>query len=135
MKDAETAYAVAIVVDPEFGDRLTTLAANQHVWAVKSPSNEQAAEKLRGNDGKDSLEKGVTLFAPTVGDSPTQWCADMIGTVEEHHGKYSHIPPVTVLDIYGAKPTPLLRNVLADYGFTDIAETSNGFQARACSAI
>jgi hypothetical protein len=31
MKDVETAYAVAIVVDPEFGDRLTTLAAKQHV--------------------------------------------------------------------------------------------------------
>jgi hypothetical protein len=135
MIPAERVYSVAIVVDPGFGSRLKALAETQHVWAVKSAANDRAAAELREGDDDFSFEKGVTMFAPSVGDSPVQWCADIIGTVEEHHGRHSHVPPVTVLDIYGAEPTPQLRRVLARYRFTHVVEKTEGFQARARSAI
>jgi hypothetical protein len=128
-------YSVAIVVDPMFGARLRDLAATVHVWAVESAENRTAADALRATDGEYSLEKGVTMFRASVGESPIQWCADIVGTVEEHHGRYAHSPPVTVLEVYGAPPNPELRTVFARYGFTHVVDTPDGFRARSRPAV
>jgi hypothetical protein len=132
---ADKPYSVAIVVDPAFGERLRDLAATQHVWAVESIENRATTEALRATQPDDGLETGVTLFRPSVGESPIQWCADIIGTVEEHHGRYAHVPPVSVLEVYGAASTPELRAVFARYGFTHIVDAPGGFRARSRPAV
>jgi hypothetical protein len=130
----ESPYTVAIVVDPGFGSRLRDLATTCHVWAVDSPVNAKAAQELRASDGEHSLDKGVTMFRATAGASAEQLCAEIVSTVEEHHGEYSHVPPVGRLRVYGAQLTPDLQAELARYGFTEVTNLTDGFLARSRSA-
>jgi hypothetical protein len=121
-------YTVAIVVDPAYGAQLAELAARVHAWVVDTAPNRAAAEQVRRNSPGFSFESGVTLFAPS-GRGPVQDVADIIGTVETHHGESSHIPPVSVLEVYGAEARPELRAVLARYGFTHVVDAAGGFRA------
>ena len=85
-------------------------------------------------DSEVSLEKGVTMFRATPGASAEQLCAEIVGTVEEHHGEYSHVPPVGRLRVYGAQATLDLQAELARYGFTEVASMTDGFLAGSRSA-
>jgi hypothetical protein len=125
-------YVVAVVLDPTFGDRLGALAEDMPVWVADTPTNRAVAEQI-WHDHKGGLRADVTTFRVSQHEAPEDWCKSIIGTVVEHHGEYSHNPPVSVLQIIGAKPTEPLRDALAEYGFTSIDLTPQGFQARAHS--
>jgi hypothetical protein len=53
-----------------------------------------------------------------------------LGTIDLHHGEYSHDPPFSVLHVYGADPTPKLIEALAGFGFVNIIPADEGFTAR-----
>jgi len=124
-------YAVAVVVDTGFGDKLSNLASRIHVWCVDTPENRAAAEIIwQQNAHPYSIERGVTIFSTDLNASPDQIVASELGTIDLHHGEYSHDPPFSVLNIYGAMPTPVLREALAGFGFIKIIPTDEGFTAR-----
>jgi hypothetical protein len=128
---SEATYTVGIVVDPAFGDHLGALAQRMPVWVVDTPANRATAEAhWRAHPGA-SAATGLTTFRVDIEDRPERWCAEVLGTVVEHHGVYSHDPPVTVLLIIGARPGPDLREALAGFGFACLADTPDGFEARA----
>ena len=118
----ERTHGVAIVVDEDFGDRLGALASRLHVWLIDTPVNRAAASALwqSGAQGQ-SLETGVTTFRAEHLSAPDQIVASMLGTVDDHHGPYSHEPPWSCLEVYGAEPTPILSAALLEFGFTNIA--------------
>ena len=124
----EARYTVAIVVDPDYGAQLAALAARVHAWVVETGPNRAAAEQIRRDSPGFSFESGVTLFRPS-GQGPVQDVADIIGTVDTHHGESSHVPPVSVLEVYGADAQPELRTVFARYGFTHLVDFAGGFRA------
>ena len=132
---AETPYVVAIVVDSQFGAHLRELNAVYPVWAVDSTANRETATELWGGGEAERRDRGLTLFRAEEGGSPADWCAEIIGTVEEHHGAYSHNPPVTVIEVYGTAATPALREAFAEYGFNEVVNTANGCRARSRPAI
>lgn len=130
MIPTKTPHGVAVVVDPAYGDKLLDLAARLHVWIIDTPVNKAAAQVLWSQDGRiHSLDSGVTTFSAFVVRRPDEIVASMLETIDLHHGEYSHSPPWSVLEVYGASPSPSLAAALADYGFTDISPTPDGFRA------
>jgi hypothetical protein len=129
------AYTVALVVDPNFGERLCQLASRLHTWAVGTPDNCAVAERLWASEPKSfqsNIERGITTFNPGTDGNPEAWCAAMVGTVDQHHDELSHDPGYTVLEVHGAKFSERLRPHFGELGFTVFEDTDYGF--RACKA-
>jgi hypothetical protein len=124
-------YAVALVLDPEFGEKIVDLASRIHVWVVASPTNCSIAKALWGNQPirTPSIETGITTFDVDLNATPEQWCKGILGTIDLHHGEHSHTPPYSRLEIYGLPFNDTLRLIFSDYGFTSFQQTDHGFKA------
>ena len=121
---------MALVLDGEFGKRLVDLAARVHVWALDSPVNRAAAERIRAEAPIASLDRGITLFRASATDSPADMLADQIGVIAEHHGPFSHDPPMDALEVYGVAPNAAVLAVLTECGWGALSVTEAGFVAR-----
>jgi hypothetical protein len=124
-------YTVGIVVDATFGERLHALAARMPTWVADTPPNRAAAEAHWRTHPGEAHTNGITTFRVDAGLAPEEWCAGILGTVIEHHGEYSHTPPVSILEVIGAQPLEPLVGTLGYYGFTLVSPTPEGFRARA----
>jgi hypothetical protein len=122
-------YAVGIVVDPDFGDRLVPLASRLHVWIVDTPPNRAAAERVWAADAAYSLERGVTTFRVDEGATREEWCIAVLPDVHDHHGAHAHDPPYGAIEVYGAAPSAALRAAFAEWGLAGIEEVPGGFRA------
>jgi hypothetical protein len=132
MNDGKTqAHGVAIVVDGRFGARLPALACGVHVWLLDTPANREAANEVwQSRESAPSIEEGVTTFRADSNAKPDQVVSSMLGTIDLHHGRYSHSPPWSFVEVYGTTITPALTAVLASFGFTNVATLSDdGFKA------
>jgi hypothetical protein len=121
-------HCVAIVVGPGFAEDVRRISADRHVWAIRTPEYQRAADHERRSSPRHSLDRGVTLFGAD-NPSPEAKVISIFGTVQEHHGEYSHDPPLDEVEVLGAKPTPEVRAELSAFGFTDIVPTEHGFVA------
>jgi len=132
----ERPHAVALVVDPEFGERLADLSRRIHVWVLGTPTNRRVAERVwREARGVHSLESGITTFEESPDAAAEEIVRRQLPTIDLHHGAQSHSPPWSVLEVYGAPPTTALRAVLSEYGLTDVQATPHGFVATAPSVM
>ena len=121
-------HRVAVVVDPDYAARVIELSRGCHVWIVRSEANDVVVGSIRQDDGGYSLEAGVTDF---IGDeTPEASFLSILSAVEEHHGEYSHDPPLSVIEVIGMESSAAVRDELELYGFRDIEPSSNGFIAR-----
>jgi len=127
MKDAP--YTIAIVLDPKFGIRLKDVAARFDLWTVSSEINRPVVEQLRREDHDVSMWTSDLFMGTTVED----WRA-VLQNVEDNHGPYSHNPPVTILEIYGAILTDDMRRELGHYGYDTFEPTPDGFRATRSAA-
>lgn len=112
---------LAIVLDPEYGDRLEKLAFQRPVWIVESSANRTAAEAawLRASEWP---QISVTLFRPLPATpSKADWSA-FLAQLDLHH-------PVSSLDFIGTPLTLPLRAALLEARF-DIQEQADGVRAR-----
>ena len=121
-------YAVAIVVHPDYGDSLENLADRVHVWIAATPSNRARAEAYWRSHPKGSIERGITTFVVQPTETPEEMVERILGDVDLHHGEYSHVPPWDALEIYGASPTPAVREALAEYGIKDVHKLEGGWR-------
>ena len=125
-------YTVALVLDPNFGDRLNPVAERIHTWAVDSPINRAVAEKMwaaRTDQSKYSIEKGITVFNFNPGANPEFWCKEILDTLDHHHNEMSHDPGYSILQVYGIKFSEYLRPYFVKLGFSEFEETSYGFRS------
>jgi hypothetical protein len=122
--------SVGIVVDHEFGDRVAPLSRRLHVWVCDSPANHAAAMSVWQEQPSNAATSGVTTFDFRAGDSPEEIFLKIIGTVDLHHGEWSHEPPWSVLEVYGVAPTTGIRSALEEYGVTQLTQSPDGFIAR-----
>ena len=121
-------YAVAIVVERDFGDELVELAERLHVWVCSTPENRLQVERVRGaQPASPSIEHGVTTFNVSEADSPEQMLVGVLGAVDLHHGKHAHFPPWSTLEVYGASPTRAVRAALVAFGVNTFSSTRRGF--------
>jgi len=110
-------YAVAVVVDPVFGERLFSIAARMPVWIADTPKNRSAVEQHRARHPGQSGTEGVTTFKVDPDANSEDWCAQVLTNVDLHHGRFSHNPPYSVVEVFGATLTPTLRAALGELGF------------------
>ena len=127
----ENRHAVALVVDRAFGDKLIALAARIHGWIIETPMNNTTIEAIwRAARGASSLDHGTTRFrsgGPTK--TPDEIARSILHTIDLHHGEHSHVPRWSVLEVYGANPTPVLVAALAELGFSKVLPASDGLKA------
>ncbi|HMQ04197.1 MAG TPA: hypothetical protein PKD26_09805 [Pyrinomonadaceae bacterium] len=116
-------YAVAIVVDANFGSRLFELAKRVDVWVCASSENSAAVRRL----WQDNVMT-VTEFKVSLEDDAEAWLLDVLSDVDLHHGVYSHDPPWDSLEVYGCSASPQVRNALQEYGSGEVVDTVAGFR-------
>jgi hypothetical protein len=104
------AYRVFVVVDREYGERLSELARTGPVWVVDTPNNRAAAQKIWAVDANRSHLNGVTTFKTGEDCSPEDTLINELDTIDLHHGTYSANPPYTVLEVIGAVMSEGLRD-------------------------
>ena len=123
------AYRVFVVLDREYGDRLSELAQTGPVWIVDTPLNRTAAQKIWAIDPNRSHLDGVTTFKTGDDSSPEDGLINELDTIDLHHGTYSADPPYTVLEVIGAEMTERVKMGLSEFGFNEIQTTAEGFRA------
>ena len=119
-------HGVAIVLDRKYGGRLQRLSDRVHVWAADTQANRAGYQPPA--DREPNLEKGVTFFK--IGDgTPEQALLEILSVVHEHHGPYSHIPPLSLIAVVGAALTPEVRHAFEERGFNRFNPGPGGFEA------
>ena len=126
---SQTPYTVTVVLDRNYGDRLSDLPAGQPVWIVDTPPNREAAEKQWAqHPGGDHLT-GVTTFKSAENQSAEAMLIGEFDTIDMHHDVYPANPPYTVVDVIGAQLTNEVKAKLSEFGFADFEATAAGFRA------
>jgi hypothetical protein len=119
---------VSIVLDPNFGDRLTQLAAIGPVWVTASITNRDAAEGYWARQTPDAHQ--VTCWSePRTGASEEEWLG-ILENIEVHHGEPWAGPGIAALEVYGVAPDEKARTALEEYGYAVSASRPDGFTAR-----
>ena len=123
------AYRVFVVLDRDYGDRLPSLAGNEPVWIVDTPTNRAAAQAFwASRPHRDHLD-GVTTFRVSDDCSPENALINELETIDMHHGVHSANPPYTVVEVIGAQISDEIRNKLSQFGFNQFEATQKGFRA------
>ncbi|MGB2715355.1 MAG: hypothetical protein WBC51_14325 [Vicinamibacterales bacterium] len=131
----ETAHVVAIVVDPEFGDRVDDLLSRMPVWMADTKINRVAADRVgasRADSGHGASHTAIgalTTFTVDANATPESWCIGILDTVAGHHDHYSHSPGYSAVEVYGATPSPALLKAFAECRLTQVTALSEGFRA------
>ncbi len=120
---------VAIVLDPEFGDRLTDLAKNVHVWAIDSVKNKLAAEHYMDEIKIKCISNEEQKLTLTICHR-SKLDSDFLDTLEDHHGEYAQNPPWSEIEVIGLALDNQALKLLEGRGFHKFERTSEGFIAR-----
>lgn len=125
-------YAIALVIAPDFGEKLRSLSSRLHVWAVDTSTNRKVAEEIWSalpSPGTYKIESGVTIFTPH-GTTAEDWCLGVIDSLDQHHDSLSHEPEYTVLEVYGVAPSDAILKAFPKFGFAEFVATAYGFIAQ-----
>ena len=120
-------YKVVVVVDREFGEKLSELEQGVPVWIVDTPTNKPVAERFWKKRPNEGHLTGITTFNDLPSLSREESLLSRLDTIELHHGAYSADPPYTVLEVFGTQLTDNAKGVLSEYGFDKFQITSTGF--------
>lgn len=118
--------AVAVVLDPEFGERLEGLSEHAQVWALNSTTNRAAAEWVWEKDA--TARHRVTLF--DVPDFPldTQEFIGVVASIVAQREQRKEAP-VEDVEVIGMELFPDLNGALLEFGFQTVEKTVRGFKA------
>ena len=126
---AARAYKVFVVVDRDFGERLSKLQRDVPVWIVDTPVNKPAAQQLWSQQPEPNHLTGVTTFKDMKTAPPEDLLLAQLDSIDLHHGSYSADPPYTVIEVIGAALTGRVKSELSEFGFSDFHPTQSGFVA------
>jgi hypothetical protein len=125
---SELINKVALVLDPDYGDKLTSLADVSHVWVIDTPSNRTVASEYWALNPTHQAELGITTFS-SENKSRLESCLKILETVDMHHGPHSSDPPYSVLEVIGLPLTDEAKAAIEDLGFETFETTVAGFRA------
>jgi hypothetical protein len=122
-------HRVFVVVDRDYGQRLSELAEAGPVWIVDTPANRTVAQQIWAANPNRSHLEGVTTFKAPENTSSEDLLIAELNAIDLHHGTYSANPPYTVLEVIGTAIIARLRAELREFGFNDVQERPQGFRA------
>lgn len=117
---------VALILDPEFGDQISGIAAEMPIWILSSSRNSSAIQRAR----QMFPNQQITELLPRDAESRADLLARGLLNVDEHLGPDSSSDPYQAVLVYGALSADLSNEVAAQCGFKVIEPNSNGFVAR-----
>ena len=120
---------VAVVLDPDYSDKLKSLVQVCHVWVIDTPANSAVASEYWSQNPTYEAERGITTFSVSENESRLESCLRILDTVEDHHGPYSCDPPYSVLEVIGVPLTDEAKASIKDLGFETFDTTVEGFRA------
>src|SRR5487761_663562 len=107
---------VYVIVDREFGEKLSALESGVSAWIVDTPTNKAVVQRLWKELPKDRPSDITTFkFAETA--SPEDILLAELQTIDLHHGSYSADPPYAVLQVIGTVLSTRIKDELSAYGF------------------
>ena len=122
-------YSVSVVLDRDYGPRLSDLLKLGPVWAIDSEVNRAVAQRFwQGSPPRDELD-GLTVFTAANDRAPEDVLIDEFETIDLHHGSYSADPPYTAVRVIGTPLTERIRDELSEYGFNSFEVMDEGFRA------
>nr|WP_175799014.1 hypothetical protein [Burkholderia anthina] len=123
---------IALIVDPECGERIRTIAAEaRHTWVVTSDVNDAVVAQIWRESRiarTSGAEGGVTKFE-RHGNDRESWCDSILDAIEDHHGSHTQPHGYTALHVYGVALSARLRAALVECGFAVATPTNEGFVA------
>ena len=122
-------YSVFVVLDGEYGTRLSELIVKGPIWIVDTPTNRAAADMSWAAFPDRKHPDGVTVFTSKNIGSPETILLANLYTIDLHHNAYSADPPYTVLEVIGTSLSEKIKTELSEYGFDEFLTTSEGFRA------
>jgi hypothetical protein len=122
---------VALVVDPECGQRIREIAARMPAWVVDTPTNRSAVTTLWDEEAAGSA--GLTTFRSAPDETAEEACIQILPTLDLHHGELSQDPPYSAVEVIGAKLTPAVREAFEALHLTIFDMRDQGFVASRAS--
>ncbi|SRR6266481_2664669 len=122
-------YKVYVVVDREFGEKLSELEKGVPVWIVDTPTNKTVVQRFWNERPDEGRLTGITTFNNLASLSPEEMLLGRLDSIELHHGPYSADPPYTDIEVLGTELSSRAKSQLAAYGFNEFHITSTGFKA------
>ncbi|MGH9496351.1 MAG: hypothetical protein ACRD3B_15230, partial [Candidatus Sulfotelmatobacter sp.] len=122
-------YRVFVVLDREYGERLSQLVETSPVWIVDTPQNRAVAKGIWSVEPGRSHLDGVTTFKTADDSSAEDALLQELETIDLHHGVYSANPPYTVVEVIGTGISDRVKGKFAEFGFDQFEPTSHGFRA------
>lgn len=119
---------IAIVLDADFGARLSELASRMPVWIVDTPANRASIENEWTRRRRDGAERELSVFRLIDGLSASDHIAALLRTIDRQHGASAEDGPFTTLRIYGASPSDAPTAALRALGGGEPVTTGDGFQ-------
>lgn len=113
---------VALVLVPDYGQRLGELCARADVWAVESSSNREAAIAI-WNGVAPGRPSPMTVFDWEPHEAPSDTVLRMLDTIQEHH------PYCATIEVVGANASPQVLAEIEARGYSYNKPTSDGFVA------
>jgi|SRR5271163_1405648 len=126
---AEVRYKVYVIVDRDFGEKLTRLDRGAPVWIVDTTTNKPVVQRFWYEHPEKGHLAGITTFDDVRTSSPEDMLLSHLNTIELHHGSYSADPPFTVIEVLGTELTDKAKRQLSEYGFNEFQVIPSGFTA------
>ena len=118
--------AVAIVLDPEYGERLEGLVEHVPVWALNSTTNRAATEWLW--EKNPETRPRITLFDVPNYPLDTQEFVGVVASVVAQRAKHEEVQ-LEEVEVIGMELYPDLNGALLEFGFQSVEQTVRGFKA------
>ncbi len=122
-------HKVYVVVERDFGEKMTELATGVPVWIVDTPFNTATAQRLRRERKQGNHLTGITTFNDSASLSAEDLLVSQLDTIDLHHGTYSASPPYTILEVLGVPLSDRIKTELSEFGFNEFNVTAAGFFA------
>lgn len=125
----EAPYSVCVVLDREYGTRLSVLLEVGPVWVIDSQTNREVALKIWEEFPTRDEMDGITVLKAANDRTLEEVLINEFGTIDLHHGPYSADPPYTVIRVIGTSLTEKIKGALSEYGFDSFDIANDGFHA------
>lgn len=122
-------YRVHVVVNPHYGESIPGLPVEEPAWVVDSQDNHPVIQALWDERKRTDHLTGITSFKFDGEASPEDWLVSILASIDLHHGKFSHDPPYSILNVIGVKCSDRIQKELNEFGFNQYKPTPEGFIA------
>lgn len=120
------ARKVALVLNPDYRDRLRDLAFRLPVWIVDTPENRAAVDDL-ASFALEWPHVSMTLVRASAAPAAEEW-SSLVSQLELQQGR-----ALEIIEVIGAKFSAVARSAFWSAGFREITEMAESFRAKRTS--